>query len=173
MIAEKPLRVGLAAILVVLLASLVPARAFPQNAEKSEAGLLQIERQWLAAINRHDWTAVENILAPEWTDNSKSGEMLTRSQLFSRPSAPSKINSTVTRRFEEIRARVYGDAGIVTGRLVKRTTAPATGEMRTAETETTLFTDVFVWRGGRWLAVASQETVVPPASMPQRSGAGL
>jgi hypothetical protein len=49
--------------------------------------------------------------------------------------------------------RAFGDAAVVTG----RTTASAGGQ-----TVILRFTDVFVRRDGRWLAVASQATPIVP-----------
>ena len=49
--------------------------------------------------------------------------------------------------------RIYGDVGIVNG-VVVRTTSDGAAPRRT------LFTDVFVYREGRWQAVNSQENEV-------------
>jgi hypothetical protein len=62
-----------------------------------------------------------------------------------------------------MRVRVYGDVGIVNGVVV---TTDEKGPSRTGgdeEVNRTVFTDVFVWRDGRWQAVNAQENAVGKA----------
>ena len=49
--------------------------------------------------------------------------------------------------------RLYGDVGIVNGIVVA---ADTSGK----ETDRTMFTDVFTYRDGRWVAITAQETPV-------------
>jgi ketosteroid isomerase-like protein len=61
----------------------------------------------------------------------------------------------VTSAVDQLQVRVYGDTAIVTG----RTKAAAGGAA--PQSVTLRFTDVFVHRDGRWLAVASHATRLP------------
>src|SRR5262249_12719759 len=54
-----------------------------------------------------------------------------------------------TKRFEDLRIRIYGDTAVATG--IVRTDLGAASPKRTA------LTDVFVRRQGKWLAVNAQE----------------
>jgi hypothetical protein len=99
-----------------------------------------------------------------WIDNSSSGHVWTRSDVLGRPvRAASSPPIELARHLEGTRVRVYGDVGVVTGRVITlRTGLP--GEK--AHVEQTLFTDVLVWRDGRWQAISSQETAVPEVGTP-------
>ena len=62
--------------------------------------------------------------------------------------------------FDQLQVRVYGDVGIVNGVVV---TTDEKGPSQTGENhevDRTVFTDVFVWRDGRWQAVNAQENAV-------------
>jgi hypothetical protein len=75
------------------------------------------------------------------------------------PAASSQSQAArVTRHFEDTRVRLYGDVAIVTGTVVAK---PADVESSGTAPIRTKFTDILVWRDGRWQAVSSQETAVP------------
>ncbi len=63
-----------------------------------------------------------------------------------------------TRRFEDLRVRVFGSAGVVNGIVVATS---ANGKIRK-----TIFTDVFAYRDGKWQAVNAQE--LPLAEAPRQ-----
>jgi len=56
-------------------------------------------------------------------------------------------------RFEQVRVRIYGDTAVVNGVVI------ASDESGN-EVERSVFTDVFVYRDGRWQAVNAQENRV-------------
>lgn len=116
------------------------------RAGRDEQGLIAIERAWLNAENA---ATLERILAPDYVHVIPGAGFITRDQQIawfkSHPIPPG-----VKRRFEDLRERIYGDVGIVNG-VVVRTTSDGAAPRRT------LFTDVFVYREGRWQAVNSQE----------------
>jgi hypothetical protein len=53
------------------------------------------------------------------------------------------------RHFEDLKVRVYGNAGIVNGIVVSTSQG--------SKPEKTIFTDVFAYRAGKWRAVNAQE----------------
>jgi ketosteroid isomerase-like protein len=81
-----------------------------------------------------------------------TGEVLNKAQQirFSSTQFPA---SDLTKHFEGLQLRVYGDVGIVNG-LVVTTKKDGNTASKTA------FTDVFVNRDGRWQAVNAQENAV-------------
>jgi hypothetical protein len=94
------------------------------------------------------WAA---LLAPEWSVTHISGQVITReAAIRSCRTAEVKIDTMVS---DDLVVRAYGDAAVVTG----RTTASAGGQ-----TVVLRFTDLFVKREGKWLAVASQATRITP-----------
>ena len=64
-----------------------------------------------------------------------------------------------TKHFEELRVRIYGDVAIATG-IVNTIQDPGAKAKRNS------FTDVFVRRNGKWLAVNAQELPLQAPSTP-------
>ncbi len=152
------------------LATILSAPAFSQeqatstqtapDADRSEAGVLKVERDWLAALQHNNAKTLQRILAAEWVDNSAIGQVFTRESFFARPAPNSAVGLPMTQNLAGVRVRFYGDVAIATGTVEKQATEPRTGKIHT---QNTIFTDVFIWRDARWQAVSSQETFVPGA----------
>lgn len=148
----------LAMVLVVLALSAAPVFAQPPQSESTAAALMKVEYKWLAALNRHDVTALARILGREFIDSDYQGDAITRAQYltyFARPVA--RPAPRVEQSFEDTTVRFVagGEVAIVTGLVITR---PAMGAVRHSR-----FTDVFAWRDGRWQAVTGQETHFTPA----------
>ena len=62
------------------------------------------------------------------------------------------------KRFEVLRVRVYGDTAVATGIV--------TTELGAGSSKRTAFTDVFVQRKGKWLAVNAQELAINTSPRP-------
>jgi metallo-beta-lactamase class B len=124
------------------------------------ADLLQFEQHWLDALRNHDMKALDQILAGDWMDHSSWGQVVPRQDFFSAggtgPSSGRPAPTVVSQHFENTRVRFYGDVAIATGAVV---TEYAPGKSEASSTRKVIFTDVLVWRDGRWQAVSSQETV--------------
>ena len=119
----------------------------PGPEEKSKQELLDLENHWLQVED--DPAALESILASDFLHVVPAGIITKDEQLaFMRAHPAPKDGST--RRFEELRVRVFGTAAIATG-IVAATTPDG-------KTKKTAFTDVFAYRDGRWRAVNAQET---------------
>lgn len=143
---------------VALALSAAPVFAQPPRTERTAAAVMTVEHAWLAALNRHDVTALAHILGREFIDSDFLGNAIARAQYltyFARPVASPVPH--VEQSFEDTTVRFVagGEVAIVTGLVVTR---PATGAVRHSR-----FTDVFVWRDGRWQAVTGQETHFTPA----------
>jgi hypothetical protein len=125
------------------------AQATPHGPERDRQTLETLEHEWLET---HDSTTLDRILAPDFVHPVSGGLVLTKAQHIAW--AVTHVPPPgITRRFEQMRVRLYGDVGIVNGIVV----ATQGGH----ETARTLFTDVFVYRDGRWQAVNAQETPAP------------
>jgi hypothetical protein len=110
-----------------------------------------LEKQWLAA--EHDRTALDTILAQDFTHPVPAGVFLTKSQHIDWAVAHPGPQDR-RRQFDQLQVRVYGSAAVVTGMVIST-------DQRGHE-DKTVFTDVFVKRGGRWQAVNAQENPVSP-----------
>lgn len=112
--------------------------------------LVALENEWLE--NEHSAAALERILASDFLHPVLTGDLLTKAQHieFSSKHVPPLDR---TKHFEGLKVRIYGEVGIVNGVVV------ATDKDRNT-VDKTVFTDVFVYRDGRWQAVNAQENAV-------------
>jgi Domain of unknown function (DUF4440) len=157
----------LAMVFVTLALSAAPAFAQPPQTARTAAAVITVEHEWLAALSRHDAAALAHILGREFIDSDYLGDAVTRAQYlayFARP--VSRPASGVQQRFEDTMVRFVGAGAVavVTGVVVtepammsKKPTTARPDAMRRSR-----FTDVFVWRDGRWQAVSGQETHFTP-----------
>jgi ketosteroid isomerase-like protein len=116
---------------------------------KDEGALVQIEQSWAQALERRDSDAVGCILADEFQEVDLSGMLRDRAE---------NLASIVHRQpgrnqLSELHPHVYGEFGYVRG---LNTVTDTEGKIRAR----VRFTDIFVYRDGRWLAVAGQESLV-------------
>jgi hypothetical protein len=142
---RRVVQVTLAAC-IILIAGAVPGG----TAADRRQTLLDLERRWLAAEDDPD--ALETILADDFVHVLPFGLVSKKEQIAYLRAHPAPHREE---RFEDLRARLYGDVGIVNG-IVAATDAEG-------NVTKTVFTDVFVRRGGRWQAVNAQELTMPAA----------
>jgi len=138
------MRTALVLSLLVILFTCLPAAA----ADNSQQ-LLDLEHRWLTAAMQRDIPSLKEILADDFMDVTYKGGLRDKADHMQSSVAPSKSKQTL----EELKVRLYGDTGIVTGLNVVVTVDGST-------TYKIRFTDVFVKRGGRWQAVSAQESPV-------------
>ena len=140
----------LSAIALCACATGSPLQAQSRNPGEDRAALIALENEWLA--NEHNAAVLERILASDFVHPLPTGDFVTKAQHIAFSSAhPPPANRK--QHFDQMRVRVYGDAGIVNGVVV-------TTDEEGHEADRTVFTDVFVWRDGRWQAVNAQENAV-------------
>jgi Domain of unknown function (DUF4440) len=128
-----------------------------RTSDRDRNALLALENQWLK--NEHNAAALEYILASDFLHPVVTGDVLTKAQhieFSSRHLPPPNL----TNHFEGLQVRVYGDVGIVNGLVVTTNNDGHT-------VHKTVFTDVFVYREGRWQAVNAQENTVEKLDKPQ------
>jgi hypothetical protein len=118
----------------------------PPNASRQQQAVEALERRWLTAENDPD--ALETILADDFIHVLPTGFVTKREQIDFMRAHPAPQDGT-TRRFDDLRVRVYGTAALANGIVVA---ASPDGKV-----QKTIFTDVFAYRGGRWQAVNAQE----------------
>jgi hypothetical protein len=149
---------ALAAALVTLAAltacaGSVPPAAPPARAAEEEA-VRTLQWEWLAALERGDVAAVERIVAPDYVTTAADGNVLTRAQdLETLASGDLRFDKA---GLEQLHVRVFGDSAVTTG------IAFFVGSVRGRRFEgRERFTDTWVKRGGRWVAVASHNSRLP------------
>ncbi len=142
--------VGLVAVFIWLM-HMGAAAATPQRtAEQDRQALIALENTWLRG--EHDAAVLDPILASDFIHPVVTGDFLTKAQHISYSSRhvpPANLKN----RFENLSVRIYGDVGIVSGIFV-------TSDEHGKDVNRTIFTDVFVYRDGRWQAINAQENEV-------------
>jgi hypothetical protein len=143
------LRPKLRGILLLMLSLALFGAAGGRTPETDRAALVALEQTWLDA---REPSTLEPILAVDFVHPVPTGDFLTRQQhLDWLAHHPPPAN--LQRKFDGMTVRLYGDAGIVTGTVV--ISGPGG-----AQVARSVFTDVFVFRDGRWQAVNAQENAV-------------
>lgn len=136
---------------IVLSASMAFAADCPKNQPKDGSALAQHEQDWAAALARHDADAVGCILADDFQDVDPNGQIHDRAETL----AGIPHRKPGTNRLSELTPHVYGDVGYIRGLA---TLVDAEGKVKAR----VRFTDIYVYREGRWLCVAGQESLLPP-----------
>jgi hypothetical protein len=131
---------------LLLLASLGAGAQVSDPVARQIRTIESLERRWLASED--DPSALETILADDFIHVLPAGFVTKREQLDYMRGHPAPAAGG-SKRFEDLRVRVYCTAAVATGIVVA---TAADGHVRK-----TMFTDVFVYRDGRWQAVNAQE----------------
>lgn len=145
------------AILIGLLLGCVqPAIASSCRADSAgtwkldKASALEFEQKWLDILDRKDAATLDCMLAPEFADTSRKGALRPRSQVL-RELTQRKEQDQIKQTLTELQANLFGDTAVVHGvNVISDQQGLIVLRIR--------FTDVLHYTGGRWLAVAAQET---------------
>jgi hypothetical protein len=131
----------------------VYAAACPKNQPKTKAALLEVEQRWADALSRRDADTVNCILADEFQEVDVDGSILTRADNLAKiPNRKPGVN-----RLSEMTSGRGTGMGYTRG-LAELIDADGKVKARVR------FTDVFVYRDGRWQAILGQETLLGAAS---------
>jgi ketosteroid isomerase-like protein len=128
----------------------------------------QAEQAWVRAEKNHDATVFEQLVANDWIGITPEGKSQTKAEraaeITSHHTAAAEVrkmklrvldDATATMGTNKMTVRVFGDTAVVTG-----TDAETALEDGNKSIVHYVWTDVFVKRNGKWLAVASQTTQV-------------
>ncbi len=143
----------LGTLFAMLLFSLATQAAdCPKGQPKTEAALLELERHWAAALDRHDAETVACLVADEFEEADVNGSLRSRSQMLVH--IPQRRPGS--NHLAEMRAHVDGNFGYVRG--LNEILDPAGKTVARVR-----FTDVFAYRDGRWQAILAHESLVGEA----------
>jgi ketosteroid isomerase-like protein len=135
---------------LVLCCPLACAASCPAGQAKDENALVQIEHSWAGALEQRDAAALGCILAEEFQDADPQGNLFDRATTL----AKAADHRPVHHELRELGAHVYGDLGYIRGLA---TAEDAQGKI----VARVRFTDIYVYREGRWQAVAAHESMLP------------
>jgi hypothetical protein len=141
---------ALAVTATVFLSALPGSGSEKRTGDGHRDALIALENEWLK--NEHNAAELEHILAADFLHPVMTGDILNKPQhiKFSSTHIP---EPDLTKHFEGLRVRIYGDVGIVNGWVV--TTGKDGNTARKS-----VFTDVFLYKQGRWQAINAQENAV-------------
>ena len=137
-------------LLSLILSAAVAVEAKQPKADSDDAisqTLQAMEQAWLDAERNHDAAAFEKIVADDWIAITPDGKSQTKAERASEIKTGHVDSATLG----DMKVRVFGDTAVVTGTDDEVTTKD--GQKSTGHY---VWTDVFVKRNGKWLAVASQ-----------------
>jgi len=135
--------------LFVLLCPRLFAISCPGVQAKDEAALIHLEQNWAKALERHDSETVSCILADEFEDATVDGQLHNREQTLQHISQ----RGPGVNKLSEMKAHIIGNVGYVRGlNTVTDRDGKIVAKVR--------FTDILVYRAGRWQAVSGHETLL-------------
>jgi ketosteroid isomerase-like protein len=123
----------------------------PKGVASVEQALTQMEKEWTKAGQEKDIATLDKIMADDWTAIDYQGKMVTKAQSIADLKAGSSTLTTVT--LGEMKVRVFGNTAVVMGSDTEKSTYK--GKNSSGKY---VWMDVFVNRGGKWQAVASEST---------------
>ena len=142
-------------LILFAMSSFVPGQTKtegPTQKSNVEQELKRLENEWLNSYLRGDKQTFDRIVADDFTRTDESGKLATKAEergLVQAP--PASVKASLTN--EDMKVRVYGNAAIVTGRIVSKVEPNISFQSR--------FTDTFIQRGGLWQVVARHYSRVP------------
>jgi ketosteroid isomerase-like protein len=113
-----------------------------------EEVVLRVQREWMEAVRDKNVTALDRILADDYTYTDSRGRVSNKAENLQQ--ARTGIGRMKAFHTSDAKARVYGDVAVVTGRL--HVEGIAGGESYDAEVR---FTDILARIDGQWRAVAA------------------
>ena len=138
-------------LLSLLFCSIAHGAACPSRQMKDQAALIQIEQVWLKADGMHDTVTLGCILADEFEEADFDGSLIDRATMLTSAMKPG--NSSIHFELSDLHVHLYGDTAYVRGIGV--------GSENGRPVRKNRFTDIFVYRDGRWQCVAGHQSHFP------------
>jgi ketosteroid isomerase-like protein len=144
-------RMAIAVCVVVLVFGVaIPAQQKSGTVEQEQ---FQLEQDWTKALIKADVAFLDRLVAEDWVFTDPEGVVWTKAQsLAILKSGEDVITSLVP---DDMKARVYGDAAVVTGRNTTKETLKGkdiSGQYR--------WTDTWIKKAGRWQCVATHASII-------------
>jgi len=136
-------------LLWIVLCPLAVAGPCPPGQAKDGNALIQIEQTWARALEQRDSSSLGCILAQEFEDAGPDGKLTDRETTL----AKAAEHAAVHHELSELQPHVNGDNGYIRG------LATAMNQQGGLVAKVR-FTDVYVYRDGRWQCVAGHESLL-------------
>ena len=129
----------------------IGATAGAQDVRSDQQVLIELEQQWDAAFHRGDAKFIETLLADEFIATYGDGTRGDKAKELSL--AGDRRQQVDSSRLDEFIVKTFGNTAVVW--FTQILVGPVNGKPTEVRYR---YVDVWVNRGGRWLAVASQST---------------
>jgi predicted GNAT superfamily acetyltransferase len=140
------------ALWVLLLCPLAIAAPCPKGEARDNDALIHIEQTWARALEQRDTASLSCILADEFEDAGPDGALTDRATTLAKAGEHPSVHHALS----DLHAHVQGDFGYIRGLA---TAINARGQI----VARVRFTDVYVYREGRWQCVAGHESMLTEA----------
>jgi hypothetical protein len=130
----------------------------PLDPVAADQQLRQLEYTWAAATKNRSDSALRPILADDWYLIGPHGNVISRQDMLGIVRGNTDVIDTT--EFFDVRSHLFDTVAVLTGGAREIGTRAAGRRYN----EPYRWTDVFVYRDGRWQALVSQATLLPPAS---------
>ena len=127
----------------------------PGSVDEIKKALIQTEREIGQANFDCDYKYFARVEADEFTFTDANGEVTTKKDDLAGEKDCHKFGGTYD--LDETQVHVYGNTAVVTARV----TIAGKNKAGNAFVHHSRFTDVFVWRDGRWQIVAGHSSKIP------------
>ena len=135
--------------LLVVVALLLIGAPIAHSQSNAEQAVLKVTRDWLAAEERHDRATLLKIIADDFQGTAPRGNTVFKNDVI--PAEGSQSGGLAI-QIEDLKARMFDDMSVVTGRGVQK---------EGTEGRQVRFTVVFAKRGESWQMVAGHLSAVP------------
>ena len=134
---------------MLMLCPIAYAAPCPTAQTKDDSALVQNEQSWARALEQHDTALLGCLLGDEFEDAGPDGRLTDRATTL----AKAAEHRPVRHQLSDLRAHVQGDFGYIRGMAAA---IDANGKTIAR----VRFTDVYVYRDGRWQCVAGHESML-------------
>jgi len=121
----------------------------PSSQAKDTNALVEIEKTWAAALDHSDSALLGCILANEFEDAGPDGALTDREATLANAAKPRKVHHELT----DLHSHLQDNYGYIRG------LATATDPQGKPVVQVR-FTDIYVYRDGRWQCVAGHESML-------------
>lgn len=157
MMIRRPLHLA-AALLTAIVATGCEEPPPPPSTARDEAILVEMQDVLAKAWVDRDRATIERMIAPDWISTGPDGSATDRATALAQV-FETGVHTIHRVEIDDVRARVFGEAAVVTGRT------HGVGEFEGTPYDVVIrFTDTFVRRDGRWQAVASHASLTNDAT---------
>jgi hypothetical protein len=134
---------------ILLLCSVAYAAPCPTAPAKDGDALIQAEQAWARSLEHQDTATLGCILADEFEDAGPDGKVTDRATTL----AKAAEHRAVHHELSDLHPHVQGEFGYIRGQA-------AAVDAKGKTVAQVRFTDVYVYRDGRWQCVAGHESMM-------------